>query len=226
MNPDDVDNNYESGWIIVAHIPTQDTRCLGDISFHTALDAANRPTDDYDVAKWVFVPNTYTEYRYILGTRGNKPLICIGVNPSTAAPNHLDPTLQSVERIAKHNGYDSFIMLNVYAQRATSPKQMDEACHAEMHRENLEAFRYALSLSKEPSVWAAWGTIIETRPYLADCLADMIAVSMEYQATWYHCGRISKKGHPHHPLYLKKDELLTPFDVMAYLEKMKGEALR
>ena len=197
----------------MAHIPTQDTRCLGDISFHTALDAANRPTDDYDVAKWLFVPNTYTEYR-------------IGVNPSTAAPDHLDPTLQSVERIAKHNGYDSFIMLNVYAQRATSPKQMDEACHAEMHRENLEAFRYALSLSKEPSVWAAWGTIIETRPYLADCLADMIAISMEYQATWYHCGKISKKGHPHHPLYLKKDELLTPFDVMAYLEKMKGEALR
>ena len=222
MNPDGVENNYESGWIIVAHIPTHDTRCLGDISFHAALDAANRPADDYDAAKWVFVPNTYTEYRYILGTRGNKPLICIGVNPSTAAPEHLDPTLQSVERIAKHNGYDSFIMLNVYAQRATSPKQMDEACHAEMHRENLEAFRYALSLSKEPSVWAAWGTIIEMRPYLA----DMIAVSMDYQATWYHCGRISKKGHPHHPLYLKKDELLTTFDVMAYLEKMKGEALR
>ena len=206
----------------MVHIPTEDTRCLGDISFRTALDNALKPTDGYDVTKWLFVPNTYTEYRYILGTRGDKPLICIGVNPSTAAPDHLDPTLQSVERIARNNGFDSFTMLNAYAQRATSPKQMDEACHAELHRENLDAFRYALSLSEEPSVWAAWGNIIEIRPYLADCLADLIAVSMDYQTTWYHCSGISKKGHPHHPLYLKKDELLKRFDIEDYLARLKS----
>ena len=206
----------------MAHIPNKDTRCLGDISFRTELDIALKPTEDYDVGRWIFVPNTYTEYRYILGTRGDKPLICIGVNPSTAAPDHLDPTLQSVERIAKNNGFDSFMMLNVYGQRATSPKQMDKACHAELHRENLDAFRYALSLSEEPSVWAAWGNIIEIRSYLADCLADMIMLSKDYNVTWYHCGRISKKGHPHHPLYLIKDEPLTRFDIEDYLARQKS----
>ena len=59
-----------------------------------------------DVEKWLYVPNFYSEYRYILGTRGKKPLICIGINPSTAAPEALDPTLQSVNRIALSNGYD------------------------------------------------------------------------------------------------------------------------
>ena len=39
------------------------------------------PSPDYDVQQWLFVPNEYTEYRYILGTRGKKPLICIGINP-------------------------------------------------------------------------------------------------------------------------------------------------
>ena len=210
----------------MAHIPSQDTRSLGDLSFQAALDAALKPAVEYDVAKWLFVPNTYTEYRYILGTRGKKPLICVGVNPSTAAPDRLDPTLQSVERIARSNGFDSFIMLNVYAQRATSPKLMDGKCHAKLHRENITALRYALSLCEQPSIWAAWGNIIETRPYLKDCLSDLIALSWEYNANWYRCGSISKRGHPHHPLYLRKDEPLVPFDAQAYGEMLNRKRNR
>ena len=136
------------------HIPARDIDTLGDISFDTALQAALRPSPDYDTAKWLFVPNTYTEYRYILGTRGARPLICLGVNPSTAAPEHLDPTLQSVQRIALNNGFDSFIMLNVCAQRATSPSDMALEPSARLHAENVRAFVYALSLSDAPSVWA------------------------------------------------------------------------
>mgnify|MGYP007025192133 CR=1 FL=1 len=43
---------------------------------------------------------TDREYRYLLGTRGSRPLLCLGVNPSTAVPGDLDNTLKSVERIA------------------------------------------------------------------------------------------------------------------------------
>ena len=78
------------------------------LPFQEALDAALRPSPDYDVERWLYVPNTYGEYRYILGTRGKKPLICVGINPSTAAPDALDPTLQSARRVALSNGYDSF----------------------------------------------------------------------------------------------------------------------
>ena len=83
------------------HVPTVDIRRLGDIRFDTQLEKALAPSPDYDVQQWLFVPNEYTEYRYILGTRGKKPLICIGINPSTARPGDLDPTLKSVERVAK-----------------------------------------------------------------------------------------------------------------------------
>ena len=109
----------------MAHIPTVDIRQLGDISFDRQLALAQQPNRDYNVDQWLFVPNTYTEYRYILGTRGEKPLICVGINPSTARPGALDPTLKSVERIARNSGFDSFIMFNVYAQRATSPDDME-----------------------------------------------------------------------------------------------------
>ena len=202
------------------HIPSVTTDQLELMPFHQALEAANRPGKDYDTAKWLYVPNFYGEDRYILGTRGKNPLICIGINPSTAQPGDLDNTLKSVERIALGNGFDSFIMFNVYAQRATDPDAMEKTCNLQLHRENLEAFRYVLSISQKPAVWAAWGTIIEKREYLPRCLQDMLEVGKTYGASWYCAGQVSKKGHPHHPLYLRKDEQIRPFDVDGYLRSL------
>jgi len=202
------------------HIPSVTTDKIKLVTFQQALQAANTPSDAYDIEKWLYAPNFYSEYRYILGTRGCNPLICIGINPSTAQPGDLDNTLKSVERIALGNGFDSFIMFNVYAQRATDPDAMEKACNMQLHRENLEAFRYVLSISPKPAVWAAWGTIIEKRDYLPGCLRDMLAVGRECGATWYCAGAVSRKGHPHHPLYLRKDEKLRPFDVDNYLETL------
>lgn len=199
------------------HIPTKDIRILGDISFDTQLKKALLPNEDYDVSRWLFVPNAYTEYRYILGTRGNRPLICIGINPSTARPDALDPTLKSVERVAKNNGYDSFIMFNVYAQRATSPDDMEQELNKELHRENMAAFAYILSVAEKPTVWAAWGTIIEKRDYLWDCLRDMIAIGQVHNARWVCCGKRSAAGHPHHPLYLRADSPVEDFPVEEYV---------
>ena len=155
----------------MAHIPSGTTQELELVTFRQALEAADTPSDEYDIKKWIYAPNFYSEYRYILGTRGKKPLICIGINPSTARPDALDNTLKSVERIALGNGFDSFIMFNVYAQRATSPDDMEKVCNPLLHKENLKAFRYVLSLSEHPVVWAAWGAIIEKRKYLPDLLS-------------------------------------------------------
>lgn len=200
------------------HIPSVTTDQLELVTFQQALEAANTPNADYDIEKWLYAPNFYSEYRYILGTRGKNPLICIGINPSTAEPGNLDNTLKSVERIALGNGFDSFIMFNVYAQRATSPDDMEKQCNMALHKENLEAFRYVLSISEKPTVWAAWGAIIEKRGYLADCVRDMVKVGQQFRANWVCAGAITKKGHPHHPLYLRKDEKIKPFDITAYLE--------
>ena len=202
------------------HIPSVTTDKIELLTFREALDAANTPSDAYDIEKWLYAPPFYSEYRYILGTRGVNPLICIGINPSTAAPDDLDNTLKSVQRIALGNGFDSFIMFNVYAQRATSPDDMEKNCNAALHRENLEAFRYVLSISEKPVVWAAWGAIIEKRGYLATCVRDMLEAGREFGASWVCAGAITKKGHPHHPLYMRKDEKIKPFDVAQYLETL------
>ena len=201
------------------HIPTSPTTYIDVLPFEDALAEGLRPHPDYDVDKWLYVPNRYDEYRYILGTRGKTPVICIGINPSTAAPDNLDPTLKSAQRIATANGYDSFLMFNVYAQRATRPDDMEKARNEWLHNENMKAFRYLLSIAGErPAVWAAWGSIIEKRGYLIDCVREMLEIGREAGAVWLHAGPLSVKGHPHHPLYLKSDTPLESFDACGYLD--------
>ena len=202
------------------HIPSVETSQLELVTFSEALASANTPNDTYDIRKWLYAPNFYSEYRYILGTRGSKPLICIGINPSTAQPDALDNTLKSVERIALGNGFDSFIMFNVYAQRATKPDMMEKECNPKLHQENMAAFRYILSMSSAPAIWAAWGSVIEKRDYLPRCVKDMLTIGQEYGAAWYCAGDCTKKGHPHYPLYLRKDALLRPFDIESYLDSI------
>ena len=203
------------------HVPKGASQTVELLSFDEAL-ALSGQSGGYDAQKWLYVPDFYTEYRYILGTRGANPLICIGINPSTAAPDDLDNTLKSVSRIAAGNGYDSWIMFNVYAQRATRPDDMDTVKNERLHAENMRAFEYILKNTAgagySPAVWAAWGTIIEKRSYLPGCVRDMVALGKKYGTHWLCAGKCSAKGHPHHPLYLRKDEKTAEFDIERYLD--------
>ena len=58
---------------------------------------------------------------------------------------------------------------------------------------------------------------------MARCVRDMVRIGQEYGARWFTAGARSKAGHPHHPLYLKKDSVLDPFDDLdAYLEGLSS----
>lgn len=51
----------------------------------------------------------------------------IGLNPSTATPEKLDPTVSKCEHWAKAWGFDGFVMLNLFSYRATEPEEMKAA---------------------------------------------------------------------------------------------------
>ena len=65
--------------------PTCATQELSIVPFSEAVI----PTADcdYDSAAWLYAPTTFLPYRYVLGKRCANPLICIGINPSTADPH-------------------------------------------------------------------------------------------------------------------------------------------
>lgn len=193
------------------------------LSFAEDLCKEQTGTCEYDKGKWLYLPCRDTNYRYVLGTKGKYPLICVGVNPSTARPDQLDRTLQSVQRIAQANGFDSFVMVNLCAQRATSPDDLSVEPDEGLHRENLQAIGWVLEQAgKNPAVWAAWGTLVNSRGYLTGYLRDIVALGQRFGVRWHYAGSRSKvKDHPHHPLYLKKDSKLEPFtDMQKYIHNL------
>lgn len=165
--------------------------------------------------EWIYKPGFYCEHREVLGYKGECPLLVVGVNPSTAEPNNLDPTLQSVERIAQRNGFDSFLMINLYPQRATNPNEMHKECNEELRQLNKKAIEELLQTIKEPEIWCAWGNLIEKRKYLKDCLQDLLEIGNKYNAKWMCAGPLTKKGYPHHPLYLPKDTELENYRLLS-----------
>lgn len=76
---------------------------------------------------WVYEPSADGSARFVLGTVGDNPLVCFGINPSIAVPNSLDPTVRRVRGLASTLEFDSWTMLNVYPQIATLPKDIGVA---------------------------------------------------------------------------------------------------
>lgn len=174
----------------------------------------------YDEETWIYEQSEDMMSRFLLGTRGKHTLICCGVNPSFASPEDLDPTVRNVVSFAKANGYDSYLMINLYPMRATNPKDMHRIKDEVIIRKNLDAIESILSVGN-CDIWAAWGTLIKTRSYLKDCLQQIVEVANTYNCEWYTIGKKSKEGHPHHPLYLSKQSKMEKFDVQEYLKMLK-----
>lgn len=63
--------------------------------------------------------------RFLLGQEGSNMLLVVGLNPSIADDNVADRTMVRVEKIAKFNNFDGFLMVNLYPQRTPIPDELD-----------------------------------------------------------------------------------------------------
>lgn len=162
---------------------------------------------------WIYRNSENNRARYLLGEDGVNPLLCIGVNPSTAEPGKLDNTMRVVKSRALSLGYDSWLMINLYPQRSTDPNGLHKRINLDIHRENIRIIE-ELS-SRKIDIWAAWGALIEKRSYLKRCLKDINSVLGDSRV--FTIGNRSIAGHPHHPLYLKSGLDQDHFSISDYL---------
>ena len=109
--------------------------------------------------------------RFVLGEKGERTLVIFGVNPSTADDVKLDRTVTRVTRYAKKQGFDGWLMFNLYAQRKTDPKCLDKDPDPEYLRGNL--MHVAQHVDKGSVIWAAWGNLIVSRKFLTGCLNEI-----------------------------------------------------
>jgi len=168
---------------------------------------------------WTYITNKDNTARYTLGKIGSKMLFFIGINPSTAKPDDLDRTVARVENFAFANGYDGWLMLNVYPQRAINPKDLHKECDWSLHKEHIVEVRRFVKQQRNFEICAAWGTEIDRRAYLKDCLNDLVK-TIGLDKEWLFLHELTKYEHPRHPLYLPAKAEFSKFDIRSYINKL------
>ena len=136
-------------------------------------------------------------YRYLL-TRVWEPdgrrALFVMLNPSTATEVQNDPTVERCERRARALGFGGFRVCNIFAWRATDPREM-RAQPDPVGPGNDAAI--AESAAWADTVICAWGTH-------GAHLGRGMAVEALLRGTGrplFHLG-LSQAGHPKHPLYI------------------------
>lgn len=176
-----------------------------------------RPVDGVNNEEWVYEHAVDGTARFVLGEVGQNPLVCFGINPSTAVPHAPDPTIKRVRRFASDNGFDGWTMLNVYPQIATDPKHIDREYRQHLRVEN-ERHIARLVNDRPLTLLAAWGGLITSRPYFPELLRGIVQLTTEAGCDWVLLGEPTKYGHPRHPLYVRGDMPLQPFNAGEYLQ--------
>jgi len=150
---------------------------------------------------WVYENTSDNSHRFLLGQTGSQMLACLGLNPSTAEPEQLDRTLESVRRIAKHNKFDGWLMWNISSERSTDPGSLSSTPNYELHARNLAHILKSVSDHSITTVWLAFGNNIVVRDYMPVLLEDILTVLRPFDLK-YKMLSMTQKGFPRHPLYV------------------------
>jgi hypothetical protein len=137
-------------------------------------------------------------YRYLLWRKWDNDLtqvVFIMLNPSTADGNKNDPTVKKCMKYAKDWGYGGIVIINLFAYRATNPKEL-ELVKDPIGPLNDEYIKYIIKhyFYDKPLVVASWGTfeLAKRRVNKVFSLTNSL-----------HYLELSKDGSPKHPLYLR-----------------------
>lgn len=121
----------------------------------------------------------------------------IGLNPSTATHQLDDPTIRRCIRFCCDWGFDGYVMLNIFAYRATDPKVMKRQAAPIGSDNDDQILIWANRCSQVVCAWGIHGTHQGRGSQVKLLLqTDLLRV--------HHLG-LTKAGHPKHPLYLRSD---------------------
>lgn len=139
-------------------------------------------------------------YRYRLWRRWDDLLplmVWVMLNPSTADGTTDDPTIRKCIGFAKANHCGGITVVNLFAFRATDPKQLPKVADP-VGPENDQYIVWSCCGPERAVVVAAWGTNLFARTQ-ASRVRKIIHDNCTREL---QCFGASKTGQPYHPLYL------------------------
>lgn len=142
------------------------------------------------------------EYRYLLKRHwgdGERVLTFCMLNPSVADGLNDDPTVRRCVGFARGLGYDGLQVVNLYALRATDPRELRR--HAAPIGPENDAH---LAAVVGGTVVAAWGSHAFARERSRE-VYEMFAAA----GTRVLCLGVTRDGYPRHPLFLPADSKLS-----------------
>ena len=144
-------------------------------------------------------------YRYLLRRKWdvNKPQVTfVMLNPSTADAYQDDPTLRKCINFAKSWDYGSLEVVNLFAYRATNPRELRQVVDPVGSKNNcylqLATKRAALIIV----AWGAHGSFQNRNKVVLDLISGQQPL---------YCLGLTKHRHPRHPLYIKNNTKLIIF---------------
>ncbi|MDQ8208914.1 DUF1643 domain-containing protein [Coraliomargarita sp. SDUM461003] len=158
------------------------------------------------------------KYRYTLLHKWDplferRRALFICLNPSTADESHLDPTLTRIKSFCQRLGANEFLMLNIFAYRATDPTAMlavadpvgpknDAYIHA--------AIREAYELNGgQLNIIGGWGNHGIHRNRQAACF-NLLRPYRQWPNLKISCLGKNANQAPKHPLYIAADKEFEP----------------
>jgi hypothetical protein len=139
-------------------------------------------------------------YRYTLWRTTQVPgwgkghLVWVMLNPSTADATEDDPTIRRVTTFTQRFGYKWAVVLNLYAYRATSPKDM-LAADDPVGPDN--DFWISRCLQQSQCVVCAWGANANR-----DRVLEFLNQVEYLPSIQLRCLGVNANGSPKHPLYV------------------------
>jgi hypothetical protein len=130
---------------------------------------------------------------------GEGLILWVMLNPSTADAENDDPTIRRLIGFSKLWGYQELMVVNLYALRATNPKELLVAEDPVGTLNNL--WLHSVLIPRPRMVIAAWGNNVRLKcngPFKRD--KEVLSI-LTWHNDVYHLG-LTQKGCPKHPLYL------------------------
>lgn len=143
------------------------------------------------------------QYRYALGRRWGgvgASVLWIMLNPSTADASIDDPTIKRCIAFSQRLGFTGLFVGNLWAYRATDPYALWDVDDA--RGPNRDAWLLDMAMASD-AIICAWGAHGAGHTLRSLNLPDVP------RGTW--CLGRTKDGSPRHPLYLRADTALEPF---------------
>jgi hypothetical protein len=148
-------------------------------------------------------------YRYRLERRWDEgaPVVFVMLNPSTADGFTDDQTIAKCRRFAQRWNRPAFVVVNLYALRSTDPHALTYESDPIGPENNFYIREAAYEAIRGGSkVVCAWGT-----KFLGTRDRDVTNMLRAWNVDLWSLA-ITKNGHPGHPLYLRGNAELKPYE--------------